>query len=133
VEVFSLILARPPPAHILGKRAAGNDQPQGRDDADVSDHDIASDDSYDDCPLFERPDVAAAKRRRKAAASKDTSQHQETAREQAAADGHIGLGSMSGTSWPAPGKWAGATLVVTPPAILQQWVSEASKRTSGLK
>lgn len=35
--------------------------------------------------------------------------------------------------WPAPGKAAGGTLVVTPPAILQQWAREAARHAPGLQ
>jgi hypothetical protein len=107
------------------------------------DHNILnrdSSDQFDDCPLFMRADEAA-KRRRLAGGSGDGSDraHPAAAAAAAAIGGadaadkqRSGSGGCDG-SWPAPGKWAGATLVVTPPAILQQWVAEAEKRTTGLK
>lgn len=142
VEVFSLILARPPPAGILGKRAAAADADAGaadgaHDATRRSDY-VSSDDDEDDCafcPMFRR----AADKSVRASAEQPAAAAREGGSAPAAAAAREPLDSSKSRaangagSWPAPGKWAGATLVVTPPAILQQWVAEAQKRTAGLR
>jgi hypothetical protein len=109
LQVLALLLARPAPAHLRntkGKPLAAaaatrdhdSDSDRGVDSEDANDSDYA-----DGGQMFKHWRSKTGKRRRK------------TARAAAAAAGD--------EVWPAPGKWAGGSLVVTPPAILQQWVS----------
>jgi hypothetical protein len=121
LQVLALLLARPAPAHLRNTRGKplaaaaaatrdhDSDSDRGVDSEDADDSDYA-----DGGQMFKHWRSQKGKRQRKAAPA-------------AAAAGAANLATAAGGDvWPASGKWAGGSLVVAPPAILQQWVSGKS-------
>lgn len=148
-EVLALLLARPPPAHTIGTQGK---MPAQKDDLSLSHSDGdngCSDDGDDDyvwtsgvCPSHKRRHQRQQCQQQQHDSvqdinSCDSETHLSSKRRKVdPADEGVttdpGSGVTAGPAWPAPGKWAGPTLVVTPPAILQQWVSEAKRHAPGL-
>lgn len=146
VEVFALLLARPPPKDLLQTRGgaatvaagaaaaaagAGQQRQQRQQHKQQFGHGMAAGDPTSGQAGDGSNGSNAAKRRRldPVNGSNGSNGNQQQQQQQEGAN----VQSVNDASWPCAGKWGGATLVVTPPAILQQWVAEAGKRTSGLK
>lgn len=132
-EVLALLLARPPPAGVKGTRGVTAAA------LTYDDYDDGNDDDFIWMSGFKRPRTQRQQRRQpqqllqqQLEQTFDAKHSDRQPRQQVSGSGLKSETMSSAMHWPSPGQWAGGTLVVAPPAILQQWVSEAQRHAPGL-